>query len=63
MIRAFGLFGPKTENMINMIGSIRNKFAHDHSIRSFKHKMVREDCRKLGDNPVSPYKLGSGLIV
>lgn len=57
LLEAFGAFGPRTRVMIERLGSIRNKFAHQTDVRTFKHDEVIRHCRLLGDNPVYRFEI------
>ena len=54
---AFGFFGPKTRNALELIAQVRNKFAHKRRARDFDHPDVLRACRELADNPVFAYAL------
>ncbi len=52
---AFGFYGPQTRATLETLAAIRNKFAHETSVRQFDHELVVREFQKLANNPFSPF--------
>ena len=55
LARAFGFYGGKTWGVVDTLGAIRNKFAHEISVRHFNHELVIREFKKLANNPFQPF--------
>jgi len=53
---AFGLYGPKTRKMLERISSIRNKFAHNQTIKDFDHFEIRRHISEMPNDFIFDFK-------
>jgi hypothetical protein len=52
--QAFGYYGPETRKQLELIGSIRNKFAHSGRVIDFHNEKVFAKCQSLGITRMMP---------